>query len=129
MTTAFAAILLYMKLVLLLISVLVVQGIVKEASAAAERSTLTCNAKVKFVTAGKGRFRTYTAGEYNFPLKEVASLTVLENDKERVRFYPWPAMASVVVDKTYHVKTDEKSYWKLFGPKKELKIACTVKVL
>ena len=114
-----------MRLVLLLVALFFVPG----TFAASVHSTLTCDSKMGFVTAGKGKFHTYSAGNYNFPLKQVASLTVLENNRELVRFYPLPSMTSVVLNKSYNVKTDEKSYWKFFGPHQELKISCVVKIL
>lgn len=89
---------------------------------------LACDSKVHFVISGHGHRKAYASGFHQIALKDVELLTVLENSKNIAKLYPQAGLDSVVLNKDFAVKTDDRSYWSLYGQKdKEVKLSCELK--
>ena len=91
-------------------------------------NVLACDSKVHFVISGHGHRKAYASGFHQIALKDVELLTVLDNSKDVAKLYPQAGLDSVVLNKAFAVKTDDRSYWNLYGQKdKAIKLSCELK--
>lgn len=92
--------------------------------------SIRCNSSTPFSVQMNGQEKKYSAGKYELPLRDVKVLTVYSaakksaDDKKIAKLYPISGIDSVLLDKTYKVSTDARTFWVLSNSAGKEQIHC-----
>lgn len=90
---------------------------------------LDCEGSSPFYVEQSGKKQHFKSGAHRIPFHQGMKLTILDRDQKKIaKLFPDAGLDGVLFDKkNYSASTDQRTYWRLLGPKAKTLLSCELK--